>query len=455
MEMNKEALLDMANKVKEYTMGKGADAAEVYFSYQKSMEVMAETQSIATERDKSELGFSVRVIKNGAEGFSYSNKLDFDSLSACADEAIGIAKVSPPKEALSLPMPTKYPTIEGIYSKAVSEISVEDMISNMKIILGKLKESKIPVKVGLSPLAVEESWIGIVNSHGVEGFERSNSYQAGFFTVAREGSNIGSFVVEDFFTRDPSSINYEEFTDRLIKKAVANVNPIIPKDIKSDTVVFKEGAVFPIAQVLGFAVSADNVQQNRSMWKDKLLSGVAIDSFSMSDDSHNPERGAMVKSFDDEGTVTKNTSIIKNGVLESFLFDELRAKRADTVSTGNGARMGTKFMNPINTIFPNGPIIHGGDMNDEELFEDIKEGIIFDRFSGSVQAPNGIFSGVVKGAQMIRNGELAEPCTNVTVGGNIFDVLFNITGMGKEVSLINGFLSAPLIKAKGVPIKTE
>ena len=66
-----------------------------------------------------------------------------------------------------------------------------------------------------------------------------------------------------------------------------------------------------------------------------------------------------------------------------------------------------------------------------------------------------MFSGVVKGAQLIRNGELAEPLTGVTVGGNIFDVLTNITGMSKELDLVNGFLSTPLIKAKGVPIKVQ
>ena len=101
-QLSKEYLMDLATRVKEYTLSKGVDAVEVYFNYEKRMEIVAENQSIGTERDRSELGFSVRVIINNAEGFSYSNKLDYDALTECADEAIGIAKVSPEKEEISL-----------------------------------------------------------------------------------------------------------------------------------------------------------------------------------------------------------------------------------------------------------------------------------------------------------------------------------------------------------------
>ncbi len=445
--------MDLASKVRDYALSKDVDAAEVYFNYSKTMEILAENQSISTERSKSELGFAIRVLKNRAEGFSYSNKLDIDALKSAADEAIAVARVSPSKDNLRFPSPTSYSSIDGIYSKSVSDLQVDDLIDNMKVVLSYIKESKVPIRVNLSPLSVAETWVGIVNSLGIENFERRNNYTGGFFAVAREGEKIGSFVVSDFFTRDPKSVDYEAFTGDLINRAIQNMNPIVPKSIDSDVVIFKEGAVFPLAQVVGFATGADNVQQERSMWKDRLADKVALDNFTVLDESHNPARGAGVKSFDGEGNPTRQTTIIKNGYLESFLYDELRAARADVVSTGNSARQG--FMAPPNMIMPNGPTFAPGDMSEEELFEDIKEGIIFDRFSGSTQVPNGIFSGVVKGAQLIRNGELAEPLKNVTIGGNMFDVLQNITGMGKELDLVNGFLSTPLIKAKGVPIKAQ
>ncbi|MHA1483303.1 MAG: metallopeptidase TldD-related protein, partial [Candidatus Heimdallarchaeaceae archaeon] len=157
------------------------------------------------------------------------------------------------------------------------------------------------------------------------------------------------------------------------------------------------------------------------------------------------------------GTPTSVNSIIKDGILENFLFDELRASRVGAVSTGNCWRSfgGTRYVSPPTMIFPNAPSIKPGDMSTEELIEDVKEGIIFDRFSGSFQNENGIYSGVAKGAQLIRNGEITTPVTNVTIGGNVFETLMNIVGIGKDVQLVDGYLRTPLIKVKGVNIATQ
>ena len=127
------------------------------------------------------------------------------------------------------------------------------------------------------------------------------------------------------------------------------------------------------------------------------------------------------------------------------------------VSTGNSWRTlgGTRFMNPPSNIFPNVPIIQPGNQSFDELLEDVKLGITFEYFSGSFRAENGIFSGVAKGAQMIRDGELAEPLMNVSIGGNIFEMLMNIEGMTKDLELSNGYMLTPKIKASGINISTQ
>ena len=96
--LDKEYLMDLSTKVRDYALSKDVDAAEVYFNFSNNMEVLAENQSISTERKKKELGFGIRVLKNSAEGFSYSNKLDLEALKLATDEAVGIAKVSPAKD---------------------------------------------------------------------------------------------------------------------------------------------------------------------------------------------------------------------------------------------------------------------------------------------------------------------------------------------------------------------
>ncbi len=457
-ELTKEFLLDLAHKANDYAMSKEIDASEVFFHKSRKLEIMAEGKSIANERDVDELGFGIRVLKNQVEGFSYTNKIELDSLTKCVDDAIGIAKIAPKKEGIRFPSPSKYSVIEGLYSNEIANMGTEEIVASVKLVLKPIKQASVDINLNLSNIRVDEDWQGIVNSLGIDAFEKSNSYSGVFFCAARDGDKIGSFVYETFFTRDPRTVDYCEFSDILIKKAVRNIDPIVPKSIDSDTVIFQEGAIFnPLMIVVGSSISADNVQQNRSMWKDKLADTVAVDSLSIEDNPLNIQGGGNVRSFDDEGTPTSVNSIIKDGILENFLFDELRASRVGAVSTGNCWRSfgGTRYVSPPTMIFPNAPSIKPGDLSTEELIEDVKEGIIFDRFSGSFQNENGIYSGVAKGAQLIKNGEITTPVTNVTIGGNVFETLMNIVGIGKDVQLVDGYLRTPLIKVKGVNIATQ
>jgi PmbA protein len=432
-ELTKEFLLNLAHKANDYAMSKDIEASEVFFHKRRKLEIMVEGKSIANERDVDELGFGIRVLKNSSEGFSYTNKIELNSLTKCVEDAIGIATIAPKKEGIRFPSPSKYSVIDGLYSDEISNLGTEEIVSNVKLILEPIKQASVDINLNLSSIRVDEDWQGIVNSLGIDAFEKSNSYSGGFFCVARDGDKIGSFVVETFYTKDPGTVDYSEFTDKLIKKAVRNIGTIIPKSIDSDTVIFQEGAIFnPLMIVIGSSVSADNVQQNRSMWKDKLADTVAVDSLNIDDDPLNIQGGGNVRSFDDEGTPTSVNSI---NCWRSF--------------------GGTRYVSPPSMIFPNAPSIKPGSMSTEELIEDVKEGIIFDRFSGSFQTENGIYSGVTKGAQLIKNGEITTPVTNVTIGGNVFEVLMNIVGIGKDIQLIDGYLRTPLIKVKGVNIATQ
>jgi PmbA protein len=458
--ISKEYLLDLAQQVVNYGMSKNIDDIEVFVQHYEQFQIMTEGRSIANERDKSEIGFAIRVLKNKSEGFSYSNKSNLEDLKTTVDDAIAISKVAPVNPGIRMPSPSEYKKIEGIYTESVNDLTADNLIEIAKDILEPMGEVKTDIRTSLSNVTKSEQWIAIANSLGVEAFHKSNNFNGEFFIVPREGDKVGSFVVDDFFTHDPKSIDYRKFGEELTQRAVRNMNAITPSSIDSDIVVFKEEAVFnPIGIVLVQAVAAHNVLLNRSMWKDKLNEKVAVDDFHVIDDAHNPTAGALVRAFDDEGTATQTTAILEDGILESFLFDELRASKMNAISTGNSWRgfivSGARFINPPSTILPNAPTIKPGNYEFEELIEDIKLGITCEYFAGSSRAENGMFSGLAKGAQLIRNGELAEPLINVSIGGNVFDLLMNIQGITKDTKLSNQVLTTPKIRANGIKISTQ
>jgi predicted Zn-dependent protease len=82
--------------------------------------------------------------------------------------------------------------------------------------------------------------------------------------------------------------------------------------------------------------------------------------------------------FDDEGTPRHNVSVVKDGVLKTFLYDATSAKEAGKKSTGNSGRF--SVYDRRSYVYPPSCATHDltvqkGDSKLEEMITDIKRGI--------------------------------------------------------------------------------
>lgn len=139
--------------------------------------------------------------------------------------------------------------------------------------------------------------------------------------------------------------------------------------------------------------------------------------------------------YDDEGVPTRRTDLITEGKLVGRLHSRETAGRMGEKATGN-ARAITYKHPPIprmrNTCIANGP--HG---KLEDLIADVKEGIYaLDAYGG--QTNGELFTFTAGQAFMIRDGKVAERVRDVTIGGNVFDTLANITGVGNDYHVQDG-----------------
>jgi TldD protein len=139
--------------------------------------------------------------------------------------------------------------------------------------------------------------------------------------------------------------------------------------------------------------------------------------------------------YDDEGVPTEKTVLIKDGVLVGRLHSRETAGRMKEKPTGNARAISYRFP-PIprmrNTCIGNGP--HGS-FND--LIKDIKLGVYaMDAFGG--QTNGELFTFTAGQAFMIRDGKVAERVRDVTLSGNVFDTLRNITGISSDFHVQDG-----------------
>lgn len=138
-------------------------------------------------------------------------------------------------------------------------------------------------------------------------------------------------------------------------------------------------------------------------------------------------RGSIA--FDDEGTPSQRTWLVRDGVLIGRLHSRETAGRMNERPTGNARATSYRYAPQVrmtNTaIAPDG----GGTLRD--MIRDIRLGVYAcDWSAGETMLED--FTFVAKYGYMIRHGELAEPVRGVTLTGNVFETLQDIDCVGSD-----------------------
>lgn len=132
--------------------------------------------------------------------------------------------------------------------------------------------------------------------------------------------------------------------------------------------------------------------------------------------------------YDDEGTPSTTTQLIKDGVLVGRLHSRETAGKLQETPTGNARCLNYNF-NPI--VRMTNTWIDRGKTPVADLFTGIKTGVYARNWLGGMT--NGeMFTFSAGEAWMIRNGKLAEPVKDVTLAGNVFQTLGDIEAIGDD-----------------------
>ncbi|TFF88067.1 MAG: TldD/PmbA family protein, partial [Promethearchaeota archaeon] len=161
--------------------------------------------------------------------------------------------------------------------------------------------------------------------------------------------------------------------------------------------------------------------------------------------------------FDSEGVPTSRTLLIENGAIKQFFTNSSLSKKDET-STGNA---GITMPKPTNTVFA------PGDCTLEELMEISEKptllitSVWYTRYQS--YAPPGVFSSLPKdGMFLIKDhGNTLEPVRELRINSDHFQMLENITALGKKQKQVVTWLStsdnavfAPYMLIKDIKMTT-
>ena len=138
--------------------------------------------------------------------------------------------------------------------------------------------------------------------------------------------------------------------------------------------------------------------------------------------------------YDDEGTPSHKTYLIREGKLVGRLHSRETAAKMGEQPTGNARAI--NYRHPPIVRMTN-TYIEPGETSFEDMIADIKEGIYAKNWYGGTTSME-MFTFSSGEMYMIRNGKIAEAVRPTQLSGNVFETLKNIDAVGNDLDMNEG-----------------
>nr|WP_242004895.1 TldD/PmbA family protein [Brachyspira pilosicoli] len=188
-------------------------------------------------------------------------------------------------------------------------------------------------------------------------------------------------------------------------------------------------------EACGHALEATAVADNASVFCNKLGKKIASDVVTAIDDGTIKNAWGSYN-IDDEGNDAQRTVLIENGILKSYLVDELGSIKMNQKVTGSARRESYKYA-PTSRM--RNTFIDKGNSTFEELISGIEYGLYAKKMGGgSVYPATTDYNFAVSEGYLIENGKITKPVRGATLIGRGDETLMNIEAVSSNLELADG-----------------
>lgn len=381
-------------------------------------------------------GGAVRVLDAGSWGFVSLDGLHdkLDSAISSAGKLAESARNRSPRNPIHL-APIKEPNLRDlpVIKEKPQDIPIEDKV---KLLLEIEKNAKID-GIQSTNAMYSESFINVKysSSEGLDceysitrvGFAISAIAQSeGIYQIGRE-SRFGVMGFELFKMHDAFELAQKAANTAkellLAKTPKAGIYPVI---------LDQELAGVFIHEAVGHAVEADHVLEGNSILSGKIGEQIASPLITVYDDPSLHEYGYYP--FDDEGAQSKRTTLIRKGVLKSYIHSRETAGKLGGESRNSRAQ---GYARPV--IRMSNTFIAPGEMKFDEMLSELKDGIYLKGSrGGQVNPGEGVFQFNAERGFIVKNGEFTTSLRDVSLSGNTLEILNNVFAVGNDLELNSG-----------------
>lgn len=421
-----------------------ADEYELFFMDEDGISAESRDGAVDSLKVTRGHGVGVRVILEGRAGFAYTSLLESAALQETVKKAISLSALSMSDTFMSIPGGTvQIPeTPLDVYDDSYSPDSAPGVIERAVLVEeGARAFSKEVARVRNAAYRERRIQRRLVNSKGLDVGESATFY-TGHVTAVAERGGEAQMGWDMGLNHLREKVDPYETGASAAARAVRMLGARAIKTAKLPAVL-ENTVVCELLEALSSSFLGDNLFKGKSMLRDKAGEKVFSGLVNICDDG-TMRGGWSTSRFDAEGLPTGKTPLVREGVVEGYLYDSYWAARLKAASTGNAVRGG--FMDSPGVGLTNLYMeASATPCTLEDHFCEAGCGLFITELMGvhTINPVTGDFSLGASG-MWIEGGELQYPVRGLAVSGNLLRLFGTVEAVGSDMRFL-GPIGAPSI----------
>jgi len=427
--------IERLDRIEAILKSKKIQEFEIFFVEKNIFETIFLKDKTENEREISDYEYFIRILtqkenKTGV-GVVKGNSLEPSQIEKNIETCVLLSKINSGSKY-------DFPSKVNISSINTADKSILSDPLTIKKDLAEVLVSEVNQQKDVLPtflrFRIHSNHSFLRNSNDLKLDARKTYFFMEFSLKAQENGKLSEFWDSGYY-KEKEHLNLNERVSSWAKRAKDTLKAVEPKPSDNALVIFSPSVLKEaINPVIGtHALGQAHVEK---ISRFNIGDVVASENITIIDDGL-LEGGLSSNSWDSEGNPHQVTEVIKNGVFQNRLYDQMYAMLEEKKSTGNAKRAesGT-VVNGISNfkILP-------GDLSFNDMVSDIKEGYYIDKFSWlNPDEISGNFGAEIRSGYYIKNGEFQNPIKLGNVSGNVLEMVKNCVYISKEREFVENTL---------------
>jgi TldD protein len=425
---------DVIKRTLHAALRTGGDFAEVFAEDRRGSTARLDDGTLQSFNSGRDRGAGIRVVVGETTGYAHTADLTEDGLRTAAEAAAAAARGGGGQtrtidlSRVNAPKPNEIKTLPETVDK--------DKKAALLLRADAAARAEGPaIKQVMAVYADGRRRILIANSDGVlaEDDQVRTRFMVNAIATGDTGMQTGyestGFTLGfELFDQ----IDVEEFARSAARRALRKLKARPAPSGALPVVINRGGGGVMFHEACGHGLEADLVGKDASVYARRVGEQVSSPLVTLVDDgTMGPEWGAFA--VDDEGRPAGRNVLIENGVLTDYMWDHLRARKANRPSSGNGRRESYRHVPMVrmtNTFLLNGT------EDPDEIVRQTPHGVYVAHLGGGqVDTATGDFVFGMTEAYLIEDGQITDPLRDANLIGNGPEVLRNIDAVANDFAM--------------------